>query len=218
MAAKGKSPSTTRAQILRVAGRLFGSCGVEAVGIRRIAREAGVNLASINYHFGSKEALFREICADHLSQINVRRHALLDAAVARGAKMSVEDVLEAFVRPSIEFAHSRDESNALLVQLFMQQIHSGDNALERVLIEAEQPAVRRFLAELARLLPEIPKRRLVAGFSHFAGSALHAIAHARVSSLIAGKELTTLSGAATVESLVSFGAGGLRALQSLSRK
>jgi len=55
-----ESPNQTRQALLDAAERLFSSRGYAAVGTREIAEQAGVNLASINYHFGSKHDLYLE--------------------------------------------------------------------------------------------------------------------------------------------------------------
>ena len=56
-----KTTSDTRERILDVAERLFMENGYEATSMRTITSEAEENLASVNYHFGSKEALVCEV-------------------------------------------------------------------------------------------------------------------------------------------------------------
>lgn len=51
----------TREQMLRVAERLFSLHGFEAVSIRQIVDEAGVNIAMVKYYFGSKDGLFEAL-------------------------------------------------------------------------------------------------------------------------------------------------------------
>lgn len=53
-----------RKALLEVAERLFAEHGFEAVSIRQLAQEAGVNLAMVSYYFGSKEGLFQELLAE----------------------------------------------------------------------------------------------------------------------------------------------------------
>ncbi len=49
--------AATKAAVLATAERLFAEQGLRAVSVRDITAAAGVNLASVNYHFGSKDAL-----------------------------------------------------------------------------------------------------------------------------------------------------------------
>lgn len=56
-----KNAATTRAGILAAAGRLFAAESYDAVGMRDVARAAGVNVALVSRYFGSKEELFRKV-------------------------------------------------------------------------------------------------------------------------------------------------------------
>src|SRR5581483_10033478 len=100
LAQPAASVASTKDRILDAAERLFGARGFEATPLRAITAEAGVNLAAVNYHFQSKEALIRAVIARRIGPVNERRLKLLDAAEA-GA-LSVEQVIDAFVRPVIE--------------------------------------------------------------------------------------------------------------------
>ncbi|MCA9665218.1 MAG: TetR/AcrR family transcriptional regulator [Myxococcales bacterium] len=51
----------TRQRILEVAATMFGATGYEATSLRQIAAAAGVNLATLKYHFGDKPALFSDV-------------------------------------------------------------------------------------------------------------------------------------------------------------
>lgn len=56
-----KDDLSTKEKILAVANDLFAKNGFDGTSIREIAKEAGVNLAAISYHFGNKEHLYKEI-------------------------------------------------------------------------------------------------------------------------------------------------------------
>ena len=60
----GTQEKEPKARIMETAIRLFAQKGFNAVGVRELAREAGVNLSMINYFYGSKKGLFRAILAD----------------------------------------------------------------------------------------------------------------------------------------------------------
>lgn len=55
--------SDARERIIYAARKRFGEDGYAAVSVRSIAREAGVDHALVNYHFGTKEALFGHVVA-----------------------------------------------------------------------------------------------------------------------------------------------------------
>src|SRR5579871_5345079 len=99
-------PVSTKDRILDTAERLFARDGFEATSLRAITAEAGVNLAAVNYHFQSKEALVRAVIGRRMGPVNEKRLAMLDACetAAGDGPLPLEGVLEAFVRPVLEIA------------------------------------------------------------------------------------------------------------------
>ncbi len=89
----------TKEKILDTAEKLFGLNGFESVSLREITTGAGVNLAAVNYHFHSKDALIDAVIARRIEPVNIRRMAMLDAL---GPNPTVEQLLEAFLRPVFE--------------------------------------------------------------------------------------------------------------------
>ena len=68
----------TKERILRAAELIFGRHGYAGTTLRAVTAEAGVNLASANYHFGSKEALVMEMLRQRVAPINEERLLLLE--------------------------------------------------------------------------------------------------------------------------------------------
>jgi len=93
--------SATKDKILDTAQRLIGEQGYSATSVRQIVTEAGVNLAAIHYHFGSKEELLDAVIARRAGPVNEERLALLDNlkqnSDGRGA--TARQILEAFLLP-----------------------------------------------------------------------------------------------------------------------
>ncbi|HEX8608740.1 MAG TPA: TetR/AcrR family transcriptional regulator, partial [Pedobacter sp.] len=56
-----------RVSILEAAEKLFSELGYEGASTRQIAKEAGANMAMINYYFGSKEGVFMEIMSQRIA-------------------------------------------------------------------------------------------------------------------------------------------------------
>src|SRR5438552_17150621 len=94
----------TRTRVLDVAEELFGEEGIERVSVRDITDKAKVNVAAINYHFGSKEDLIVAVFERRVIPVNDARLAALDAIEQTAGKRSpkVEAILEAFIRPALE--------------------------------------------------------------------------------------------------------------------
>ncbi|HMC58416.1 MAG TPA: helix-turn-helix domain-containing protein, partial [Candidatus Solibacter sp.] len=92
----------TKQKILDTAERLFGEQGYDATSLRHIIAEAGVNLAAVHYHFGSKEELLDEVVVRRAGPVNEARIAMLDRLEAAEGPPVVEKVLEAFLLPTAE--------------------------------------------------------------------------------------------------------------------
>src|SRR5439155_25748310 len=75
--------AATKTAVFGAAERLFALHGFQNVSVRDITAEAGVNLASVNYHFGSKDALLFEIFRRRTSELNRERARMLHEAADR---------------------------------------------------------------------------------------------------------------------------------------
>src|SRR5208283_4018233 len=95
--------SETKQKILDTAERLFGDQGYAGTSLRHIIAEAGVNLAAIHYHFGSKEELLHRLIVRKAAPVNEERLALLDRyeAEAGSGSVPVEKLLQAFLKPPL---------------------------------------------------------------------------------------------------------------------
>ena len=85
--------------------KLFAEHGIDGVSVRDIAQAAGQkNHGAVAYHFGSKDALVREVLLDGALLIDQKRIEILDAIEAEGGPHTYLDVVRALVYPAVEFA------------------------------------------------------------------------------------------------------------------
>src|SRR5262245_56314797 len=92
-----KPPHETRTRILDAAEELFMQHGFEGTSMRVLTAKAGVNLAAVNYHFGSKDALIDALFRRRLDPMNAERIAALE----RLEDFSADNIIRAFLRPSL---------------------------------------------------------------------------------------------------------------------
>ena len=99
----------TKTRILDAAEHLFMEHGFEATSLRQLTSAAAVNLAAVNYHFGSKEELFQAVLTRRLDPMNQERIVLLEKVErdAGGRPLSCEKILFAMLIPALRLA--RDE-------------------------------------------------------------------------------------------------------------
>src|SRR3989442_13609471 len=85
------SPARTRERLLEAAERLFAERGFRATSVRALTSEAGCNVASVNYHFGGKEGLYREMFRRRLVALREQRIAGIRRAMDEtGGRASLE--------------------------------------------------------------------------------------------------------------------------------
>src|SRR5271157_1855526 len=84
----------TRGRVLKVAARLFAERGFNHVSVRDICKEAGSNVASVNYHFGDKLGLYKELINAVAERMNDAKISALEA----GSGRRPEEQLRAYIR------------------------------------------------------------------------------------------------------------------------
>ncbi len=173
------SSTNTRKAILDAAEKLFAEVGVEAASIRQITAAAGVNLAAVNYHFQSKDHLALEVVARRLQPLNQERLALLDAveaeAAARGEVASLEAVLEAFIRPSVEDKVSGERREEAFICLMSRCFQEPKPEIQAFVSRQFSEIIRRFDAAILRAVPGLPPGELFWRMCFFVGSLHHSL-------------------------------------------
>jgi AcrR family transcriptional regulator len=144
----------TRDRIIRSAELLFAQNGYDGTSLREITEKAGVNVASVNYHFGSKENLLVSLLDRIIAPINEERLELLDAVSADGPA-GVEETLEAFLRPdlhALERLRSRDPD----LPRFVSRMYTEASPLMYSVIGSQFAEIgRRFGEAFQRALPHL---------------------------------------------------------------
>src|SRR5271163_4408111 len=123
--AAGATPGErARLRILDTAEELFARSGPAAVTLRSIAAAADVNVAAVNYYFGSKEKLFEEMFLRRVIPLNEDRLSRLDACLAgAGGQPKLEDVVAAYVLPALQLTDAASASaRAIVVQYSLGRV------------------------------------------------------------------------------------------------
>jgi AcrR family transcriptional regulator len=149
----------TRERILEAAEKLFSGEGLAKTSLRAITLEAGVNVAAVHYHFGSKQALVRELFARRVEPINAERLRRLNAIEAAHptGDLPLEPILASFIEPVLEVMGGVSGARRNIGQLIGRFYGEPDSVLEPFLREQFGEVARRFSAGLARALPELSR-------------------------------------------------------------
>ena len=149
---------STRERILGAAETLFARHGFAGASLRQVTAAANVNLAAVNYHFGSKDNLIEEVFRRRLDELNARRVDALNAALAGNAP-KLEDVLAAFIRPALDLSLDEPGGHAFM-RVLARAYAEHDERLRKFLSENYGHVLREFAAVFARFLPHLGKEEL----------------------------------------------------------
>ena len=152
----------TKTRILDAAESLFMEHGFEATSLRAITTRAGVNLAASNYHFGSKEELFRAVLSRRLDPMNLERIRLLDRFEAEAAPgvLPCERILAALFVPALRLARDRQRGGSNFLRLLGRAYADPAPFIRQLLSMQYAQMIARFKAAFARALPHLSTREL----------------------------------------------------------
>jgi AcrR family transcriptional regulator len=154
--------SATQEKILDSAEELFMEHGFEATSLRQITAAAKVNLAAVNYHFGSKEELFQAVLTRRLDPMNQERLALLTRFEHDAAPkpLSCERILAAMFIPALRLARDPQRGGKNFLRLLGRAYADPAPFIRHFLSEQYALMIARFKAAFGRALPHLPKKEL----------------------------------------------------------
>ena len=183
-----KPPHETRTRILDAAEELFMQHGFEGASMRMLTARAGVNLAAINYHFGSKDALIDAVFRRRLDPMNAARLAELERleADAGGKPLAPEAIIRAFLGASLRMIEDTRGGGRTFTRLLGRAYTEPAKAIRLLIGGMYTPAIERFKAAFARALPELPRDELVWRMHFMFGTLAYTLAATDTVQLIAG--------------------------------
>lgn len=135
--------SDTRTRIVEAAIGVFLEKGYDAATVRDICARAEANVAAVNYHFGSKDAL-RGAALEFIMASNTERYPI-DEGLAEAS--SVEERLYRFIRNLLRLLFPEDPEHARRSKLFWLELGNPSPALE--------PLVERFMRPIKERLEAV---------------------------------------------------------------
>ena len=162
----------TRSAILAAAERLYADRGFGDVTLRDIVAEANVNLAAVNYHFGSKDELIAELFVTRSIQTNRQRLNELKAAEERGGgRAGIEDIMRALVGPPLRGCLGPDRERSTAARFMIRASIEAVPPIRRIK-NREIDHLRKFAAAMRRAMPGRDDTELYWGL-HFALAMAH---------------------------------------------
>lgn len=188
---ENKPQSDTRERILDAAERLFMESGYEGTSMRMITGEAEVNLAAVNYHFGSKEALLREVFRRRLAWLNRERLRQLDdlESQAAGQPLKPSAILEAFFGTLLQMGSDESLGGMTFLRLLGRTLTEPADFIRTFFAGEYAEVIERYKRALFRALPEVPHEEIIWRFHLMLGAMSYAIAGTDALQVVTGCEL-----------------------------
>ncbi len=208
--ASAKSGESSREKLVQSAERLFAERGFDGVSVRDIANKAQVNSALVGYYFRGKEGLLAEVYARHCKPLQAERTRLLKECSSHGRLPSLEEILGAFIRPSLE---ATTDGNGKRSFSRLRAILSAENSslLEQLVAQNFDESSKAFVNALCRCLPHLSREDVFWRFHFLLGTIYYtATGPHRIKTLTKGR-CDPSDPAATSEELIPFLAAGFRA-------
>ncbi len=177
----------TKTRILDAAETLFAEQGFTATSVRQLTASAGVNLASLHSHFGSKDGLIEALFERRLQPLNRERLALLDALEKRhrGGPIPLPSLVEAFVGPPLRLSSASSEGGERFMRLMGRAFSEPEQHVAQIFLSQFKELAQRFIPAFLRSLPHLDEEEVHWRIHFMVGSMAHTMAHAsRVSQLL----------------------------------
>lgn len=203
----------TKERILDAAERLFAELGYHGASLRAITAAAGVNLAAVNYHFNSKDALIRAVFARRLAPMNQKRLALLDAceAQARRKPVPVERLAYAMVEPALRLLEQPEGGSASFGMLLGRMYSTPSDPVRELFFGEIKEVVERFQAAFRRSLPGLSPEEVFWRVFFGIGAMLQILAAGWMVPLVSGNRANLSDVGGIVDRLTAYMVAGLTA-------
>ncbi len=210
---KGRPSTDAKERILDAAERLFADHGFDATSLRMITAQAGVNLAAVNYHFQSKDALIKAVFARRIGQVNQERLRMLDECetAAGTGPLHLECILRAFAEPVLRAGRKRGGAQAPFARLLGRMYTEPAETVREVLFEQMREIATRFAAAFHRALPGVPQVELLWRINFCVGVLAHSLAGTGLLQFLSDGQCDPTDVEGMIARIVTFLGAGLRA-------
>ena len=145
----------TKVDILDAAEILFSEHGFADTSLRAITSQASVNLASVNYHFGSKKLLIQEVLRRYLDifvpEVGVQLQTLLNET----PKPNMQQVFSSLIKPLLLLNQARPDGTAIFVRLLGRGDSESQGHLRKYIMFHYGEVLKRFVEAIRLAAPEL---------------------------------------------------------------
>ncbi|MBK1829674.1 TetR family transcriptional regulator [Verrucomicrobiaceae bacterium R5-34] len=169
---------TTKEKILNATEHLLAERGFDAVSLRDITNRAEVNVAAVNYHFGSKEKLFEAVQCQCMNPINEQRIQLLESLTAGGQVAGIRDILDAFMRPFLTMTIQSELKEQVFYKLMGRCLSDQHQDIPDAALPLLDKMVADFSRAISAALPHLPVDQQLWRLHYSFGVMIHTLMYA----------------------------------------
>ena len=172
---ENKKSDATRSKILEAAEKIFATESYTAASLRKIATNAGVPVALVNYHFKSKLGLFRALFELRSPTVRDQRVAGLQLArMETDPERKIELVVKTLIVPMLHLRS--DPKNALFGNILAREISDPSNAERGVFKEMFDPIAQMMIDAIGECFPDWSKKEVHWAYHTMLGSMMFIMA------------------------------------------
>lgn len=108
---------STKNKILDAADVLFADKGFNGTSLREITSQANVNLAAVNYHFGSKKELIKAVMSRYMDELSPQLESALILICEAEVNPTLHGVFSAFIEPLLNLNQFKENGTSTFLQL-----------------------------------------------------------------------------------------------------
>ncbi len=203
--------TTTKDRLLDAAEQLFGDKGITATSLRDVTALANANLASVNYHFGSKDSLLAAVFERRFQPMNDRRLQMLSELEAEGSDhpVQLEQILWAWLEPPFHMRHQSGDAGERYMRVVSRVYADPNHSIHELFMQQFETVRDRFHDAFARALPTVSSYEITRRMHYCIGSLAHTFCWCQqIPSLCSTAEPQSDE---VLHSLVAFATAGMRA-------
>jgi AcrR family transcriptional regulator len=146
---------STKDKILDAAENLFADKGFNGTSLREITSLADVNLAAVNYHFGSKKELIKSVMSRYMNELSPKLQSALSIICQQSTAPSLDEVFSAFIDPLLSLNIFRENGTSNFLQLLGRGYTDSQGFLRWFLTTQYPEVITNFVNAVQRAYPEL---------------------------------------------------------------
>lgn len=149
----------TKQRILSAAESLFASQGFTHTSTRMITQQAGVNLAAVNYHFGSKKNLIQAVLRNYFESVMPNLDAKIDQ-LEKVEQPEIIDIISCVITPLIAMDKDKPHSASVFIQLLGRGYSDSQGHLRSFILGNYGDTIARLMSLFRRSVSDVSEQEL----------------------------------------------------------